>query len=139
MKRDNAYLIGNQFAKGQRPNKTSFKKGQVPWNKGEKGIHLSPKTEFKKGRQSINWVAVGTKTIRTEKNGKKRQWIKVDEPNIWIEYAKWVWMQKNGTIPYGLLIHHLDKDTLNDKEENLSLVSRATHINLHREDLRNTA
>ena len=27
----------------------SFAKGSIPWNKGLKGIHLSPKTEFKKG------------------------------------------------------------------------------------------
>ena len=26
-----------------------FKKGHIPWNKGLKGIHLSKKTEFKKG------------------------------------------------------------------------------------------
>ena len=26
-----------------------IKKGNVPWNKGIKGIHLSPETEFKKG------------------------------------------------------------------------------------------
>ena len=25
--------------------------GNVPWNKGKKGIHLSPKTEFKKGHK----------------------------------------------------------------------------------------
>lgn len=29
---------------------THFKKGNRPWNKGLKGIHLSPKSEFKKGR-----------------------------------------------------------------------------------------
>ena len=136
MKRDNGYLIGNQHAANTGPNKTSFKKGQPPWNKGKKGIHLSPKTEFKKGRKSINWAEVGTKTIRTEKGGKKRRWIKVDEPNVWIEYAKWVWMQQNGAIPHGLLIHHIDKNTLNDKEDNLSLVNRATHMNLHRNELR---
>ena len=27
------------------------KKGSVPWNKGRKGIHLSPETEFKPGRR----------------------------------------------------------------------------------------
>lgn len=41
---------GNQYAKGNKPNKTSFKKGQIPWCKGLKGIHLSPKTEIKKGQ-----------------------------------------------------------------------------------------
>ena len=29
----------------------NFKKGHKPWNKNLKGIHLSPKTEFKKGRK----------------------------------------------------------------------------------------
>lgn len=31
-------LIGNKFAKGNKPNKTSFKKGLIPWNKGMGGI-----------------------------------------------------------------------------------------------------
>jgi hypothetical protein len=30
--------LGNQFAKGSKPNKTAFKKGQIPWNKDTKGI-----------------------------------------------------------------------------------------------------
>jgi hypothetical protein len=29
-------------------NKGSFKKGNAPWNKNKKGIHLSSETEFKK-------------------------------------------------------------------------------------------
>ena len=33
--------------------KTHFKIGHIPWNKGKKGIHLSPKSEFKKGITSI--------------------------------------------------------------------------------------
>ena len=30
--------------------KGSFKKGHTPWNKGIKGLHHSPATEFKKGQ-----------------------------------------------------------------------------------------
>jgi len=30
-------MIGNQFAKGNSPNRTSFKKGETAWNKGLKG------------------------------------------------------------------------------------------------------
>ena len=46
--RDNSYLIGNQFAKGHAPNKTSFKKGHKTWNIGVK-TGIIPKTAFKKG------------------------------------------------------------------------------------------
>ena len=31
-------------------NKGTFKKGNNPWNKGLKGIHLSPASEFKEGQ-----------------------------------------------------------------------------------------
>ena len=136
MSRDNSYLIGNKFAEGSNPNKTAFKVGHVPWNKGKKGLRLSPTTEFKKGQRGIKWVQVGTKTIRTDKGGKQRRWIKVSEPNIWIEYAKFVWIQNNGAISKGYVIHHIDKNTLNDDISNLALVSRKAHINIHRVDLR---
>lgn len=132
MERDNSYLIGNQFAKGSEPNKTAFKKGARPWNKDKKGMHLSPKTEFKKGQRSVNFLPVGTKRLRKEKNNGYRRFIKIEDPNVWIEYAKLVWIQSNGKIPKGYLIHHIDEDKLNDTISNLALVTRAAHINLHR-------
>ena len=46
---DHSHLIGNKHRQGY-PASNPFKKGYTPWNKGKKGIHLSPKTEFKKGR-----------------------------------------------------------------------------------------
>jgi len=118
------------------PSSTAFKKGQKPWNKGKKGLHFSPGTEFKKGQRSLRWLPVGTKTIRTDKNKKKRRWIKVEEPNVWIEYAKFIWIKNNGEIPKNYLIHHLDKNSLNDNIENLCCLTRKAHINIHRGDLR---
>ena len=40
-----------RFVKGHKGyrNSGNFKKGHTPWNKGLRGIHISPKTEFKKG------------------------------------------------------------------------------------------
>jgi len=37
---------------GLRDNKGRFLKGYIPWCKGKKGIHLSPESEFKKGRHA---------------------------------------------------------------------------------------
>ena len=43
---------GRHFPDREGGNETSFKKGRTPWNKGLKGIHLSPKSEFKKGENT---------------------------------------------------------------------------------------
>jgi hypothetical protein len=130
--RDNSYLIGNQFSKGNEPNVTSFKKGHKTWNKGLKGIHFSPETEFKKGQKGINWKEVGSINCRIDKVNKKRQWIKIEEPNIWIEYAKFIWIKNNGKIPKGYLIHHIDNDILNDDINNLALLTRKGHFEIHK-------
>ena len=131
MLRDNLYLTGNQFAKGNKPNGTSFKEGHKTWNKGLKGMHFSPKTEFKKGQKGINWEAVGSISYRMGKCNKKRRWIKIAEPNIWIEYAKFIWIKNNGKIPKGYLIHHSDENTLNDTINNLCLLTRKEHFERH--------
>lgn len=132
MNRNNDYLKGNQYAVGNKPNATAFKKGDEPWNKGKKGIHLSPATEFKKGQQPATYLPVGSQTIRTDKGGKQRRWIKTEDPNIWMEYAKWVWINANGPIPKGLIVHHLDEDTLNDDISNLCLLTRKAHFEIHK-------
>jgi len=133
MERDNSYLIDNQHAKGNQPNKTSFKKGNIPWNKDKKGIHLSLNSEFKKGQTGIHWVPIGTISIRIENRTKKsRQWIKVAEPNIWVEYAKFIWIKYNGNIPKGYLIHHIDYNSLNDSIDNLAMLTRKAHFEIHK-------
>ena len=131
MAKNYSYLKGNQHAAGSGPNKTSFPKGNIPWNKGKKGIHLSPASEFKKGRKSLKSLPVGTITVRVDKGGQKRQWIKIEEPSRWTEYAKFVWIFHNGPIPKGMLIHHLDFDCMNDDIDNLSLVTRKAHFEIH--------
>jgi hypothetical protein len=102
-----------------------------PWNKGIKGIHLSKSSEFKKGGKGINWMPVNSITTRIDKSGKKRQWIKIDEPNIWIEYSKYIWVKTNGNTPRGYVVHHKNQDTLDDSIENLELLTRKEHFEIH--------
>ena len=130
---DKTYLIGNQFRKGKKPT-NSFKNGHIPWNKGIKGIHLSEDTEFKKGRKPNFCFPVGTIRIRKEK-GKPRNFIKIAEPNKWKYYAVFLWEQANGKIPKGYVIHHINKNRLDDRLDNLVCLTRSEHINLHRKDL----
>ncbi len=132
MNRDNSYLIGNQWAKGNKPNSGSFKKDHVPWNKNKKGIHLSPKSEFKKGRRSANHTSVGTLKKRYRKReNKSRMFIKIAEQGKWEELAKYVWKQEYGFILKGDIIHHQNGDVLDDRLENLIALPRTDHPIFH--------
>jgi len=115
-----------------------FSKGNTPWNKNLKGIHLSPKSEFKKGRNSLTKLPLGSVRIRYFKRSRShRAFVKTAEPNIWKLRCYVVWEKTYGLIPKGLLIHHIDKNTLNDNLTNLALINRASHINRHRLELLN--
>ncbi len=121
---------------------TRFEKGHKTWNKGRKG--WSPpgteKTRFKKGHLPHNHRHVGSTRIneRTRKgNTVTYKEIKVagimQGRHKWIAYAKYIWQQANGPVSKGMLIVHVDGDTLNDSLDNLKLVDRKGHLALQME------
>lgn len=129
MQRDNSYLLGNTFAAGQPPNRSSFGKGSVPWNKGMKGLRLSPSTEFQPGHPPRVLYADGTITVRVGKRGVKRQHIKVN--GRWVEYAKHLWIQAYSPLIHGDVVHHIDGDPLADVLDNLIALPRSHHPAYH--------
>lgn len=107
------------------------------WNKGMRGIHLSPATEFQPGRlrghAARRYRPIGAVVIRRFKrrDGRaggdfRQRWIKVADggrrQDRWVPYARWLWGQHNGPVPAGVHVMHRDGDTLNDAMENLVLV-----------------
>lgn len=132
---DKSYLIGNQFRKNKTPT-NSFKKGHIPWNKNVKGLHLSKQTEFKKGNKPKTYKTIGTICQRNMKNGKVRNFIKVEEPNKWELYAVFLVKQAGIKIQKGSVVHHINKNCLDDRIENLIVLTRSEHINIHRNDLK---
>lgn len=88
-----------------------------------------------------NILPVGSIRIRTrhKRNGERRAFIKVSEPNTWILLARHIWEQSRGPIPRGYGIHHKDGNKLNDDISNLDLVSKAEHLLLHRREFHSKA
>lgn len=104
-----------------------------PIKRGERRGQL---TEFKCGDAPANKLPIGAVTIRQHRGDHRRAWIKVAEPNEWMPRAVWVWIQNACPIPAGFVIHHLNEDTLDDRIENLALIIRAAHPQLHRDQFR---
>lgn len=115
---------------------TRFQPGLTPWSKEHaKGLHLSPATEFKPGHNGTRRLPVGSVTFRTDKAGKPRAWVKIAEPSVWRPRAIVNWEAKHGPLPPGQIVHHRDRDSLNDSVENLAALTPAQHAKDHEADL----
>lgn len=77
------------------------------------------------------WVPVGTIRQRKDKNGTKRNFIKVKEPKTWMELARYVWNKAGRKFVVGMCLHHINNRSDDDRIENLILVSRNEHPKLH--------
>lgn len=100
------------------------------------GERRSVTTEFQLGQSAHNRLPVGTVTIRREANtGLNRAWVKVAEPNVWQKRAVVVWEAENGPLPSGMVIHHKDRNSLNDDITNLVALTRKEHVAEHRHEI----
>lgn len=115
---------------------SGFQNGLVPWSKTHaKGMHLSPASEFKPGQRPANWAPIGTVKIRKFKRDTSRAFVKVAEPNVWKLRAVLTWEAKHGPLPKGHLVHHRDRNSLNDSPDNLQKMTRREHNLEHQIEL----
>ena len=123
----NRKCFGNYFS--QKPNNGAFKPGQPSWNKG-KYVRHSPTTEFKNGNIPWHTKPVGSVFI----DSRNRALVKIAHPNSWKLRSHLVWEKHYGLMPHGSIVHHEDRDTLNDSISNLKVVTRGIHLKIHREE-----
>src|SRR3990167_8622095 len=126
-----SYLIGNQHAKGNRPNATSFTPGMIPWNKGKRGYMPANRTSFQPGPRPELQAPLGTIVTRTrhKRGAKQRKFIKTETG--WIEFAKHVWISAAQMLLPGDIVHHINGDSVDDRFENLIAIPRNVHPTIH--------
>ena len=148
--------------KGLKKPGAGFKKGNTPWNKNLKGIHLSSKSEWKKGKIPKNAVLFkkGETPWNKGKNdvmprGKNHpSWkggrilhqgryylvLKPNHPKAdskgYVREHRLIMEEYLGRyLNSNELIHHLNGNKLDNRVANLELISRSEHIKLHKEQL----
>lgn len=83
-------------------------------------------------------LPVGTVRIRVRqtRNLEARAFVKIwKHPSKWILRANYNWVQRNGAIPKGRFLHHIDENSLNDSPDNLLPVTIREHSQIHREKI----
>lgn len=98
----------------------TFAKGNIPHNKGKKGVGGWEPTQFKKGCIPINYKPIGSERI--DRDGYIL--IKVADPNKWRFKHRVLWEKKHGKIPPNYVLIFSDGNKLNVDLDNLILVSR---------------
>ena len=74
---------------------------------------------------------IGTVSFHRTKEGNRRAFVKVAQPNKWEERAKVFWKRCFGFIRQGDIVHHLNGRPLQDQKRNLLALPRADHVRLH--------
>ena len=109
--------------------KSNFKKGHVPWCKGQKlsTEHISKLTGvFKKGQTPHNTLPIGS--IRNINNYNEIKYVN----HKWMAVARYNWEQVHGPVPNDMCVFKIDQDKYNDDISNLCLVSRKDLAMLNR-------
>jgi len=102
--------IGNQFAKGNPKNRTT-------WNKGDTALDKHP--QWKGGVQHVRNDCV---------------YITV-APNKRVRRPLLVWESVYGPLPKGYIILHKDGDRYNDDIDNLEAITRAELLSRNRKEI----
>ena len=108
-----------------------YEKGNVPFNKGTKGLMKANISSFKKGHIPGNKRPVGSERIDSD----GYTLIKVSEPSTWKLKHRLIYEKYKGEIPKGYQVIFADKDMQNFDIENLILVSKSELLKLNREKL----
>ena len=108
-----------------------FKKGNVPYNTGTKGLKIGSSTSFKTGNLPHNWKPVGSERISTDGYIE----VKIAEPRKWKAKHVLIWEKEFGPVPKGCAIIFGDKDNRNFNPGNLITVTRSELLYLNRNRL----
>lgn len=123
-----ATILNENIKTEKRCRRGRYCKGNIPENKGTKGVLKANKTSFKKGVIPENTKPVGTISVRHHKRSKINYKVIKVADHKWEPLNRYIWKLHNGDIPASHIVAFKDGDSLNCDIDNLFLLSRADNV-----------
>jgi hypothetical protein len=123
-----AFIKNNKLSSGI---DCTFKPGNIPFNKGEKGVGGWEPTQFKKGNRPLNYRPIGSERVNVDGYVE----IKVADPGTWRPKHTVVWEEMHGPVSKGCCLLFLDSDRLNVSLDNLQAITRGQLARLNQNNL----
>lgn len=103
-----------------------FKKGQIPSNKGIKGVSYPgmEATQFKPGQKPKNWLPVGSERVSDAGYLQRKITDTGYTPRDWVSVHVITWEQEHGKVPPGHAVIFRDGNKRNFSPGNLECISR---------------
>ena len=128
--------LNRSIQKGEhRSPATEFKKGQISWNKGKKGIRMSVSTEFKLGQKPVNTQPIGTIIMRSDGYLWKKIAETVPARFGWRQVHRLNWENAYGPIPKSHKVIFLNGDRYNCELSNLMMITSAQMATINKHNL----
>lgn len=125
-----------KIKKGERRSpSTEYKKGNISWNKGRKGVCYSPETMFKPGHKSHNTAPIGTVLMRSDGYIYKKIAEVKPSRKGWKQLHRIIWEENYGEVPADMRIVFIDQDRTNITVDNLALASKGDLAQMNKKKL----
>ena len=94
---------------------------------------LRDKTQItKKANETLRKIGIEkfktNPTTRIEKRGYRLIYV---PGRKWVKEHHYIWEQKNGKLPSGKIIHHINFNPLDNRIENMTIMDKKEHTKLH--------
>jgi hypothetical protein len=122
-----AFRMRNKIWKAKE--KTQFKKGHNPWNKG-KSINPGGRTcetQFKPGNRPHNIKHNYCVSVRNDSRGVAYKHIRIQCAK-WVPLHRFIWETTHGEIPKGSIVIFKDKNPMNCTLDNLECITRGESV-----------
>lgn len=104
------------------------KKGRIPWMKGKKHSEESKKKISQSKKGQMPWNA-GTGKGWINSNGYLE--IRQGKNRFLVHQVSWMRANSFWYVPDGFVVHHIDRDKLNNHPDNLVLLPADVHTKVH--------